>query len=116
MSAPPISSLVADDHAVLRAGLRMLLEAQSDMVVVDAQYGKEDVVQKVTWGHSYIGDFVELFRDLDIARLCLFHYEPSYPDEVLERLIDEAKRKVAAMDPKPKFEVAGAYEGLRIEL
>jgi ribonuclease BN (tRNA processing enzyme) len=89
---------------------------KSDLVVVDAQYAREDVVQKVTWGHSYIGDFVELFRDLDIARLCLFHYEPSYPDEVLERLMDEAKEKAASMDPRPKFQVIGAYEGLRMEL
>ena len=30
----PIRVLVADDHAVLRAGLRMLLDAQADMAVV----------------------------------------------------------------------------------
>ena len=30
----PIRILIADDHAVLRAGLRMLLEAQNDFVVV----------------------------------------------------------------------------------
>jgi two-component system response regulator NreC len=33
-TAPPLSILIADDHAVLRSGLRMLLEAQRDMVVV----------------------------------------------------------------------------------
>ena len=31
---PPIKVLIADDHAVLRAGLRMLLDAQGDMEVV----------------------------------------------------------------------------------
>src|SRR6185312_791162 len=31
---PKIRVLVADDHAVLRAGLRMLINAQSDMRVV----------------------------------------------------------------------------------
>lgn len=34
MAADRISILIADDHAVLRAGLRMLLNAQPDMVVV----------------------------------------------------------------------------------
>jgi two-component system response regulator NreC len=39
-----IKLLIADDHAVLRAGLRMLLEAQSDMTVVgEAATGEEAV-------------------------------------------------------------------------
>ena len=38
----PIRVLIADDHAVLRSGLRMMLEAQSDMVVVgEAADGSE---------------------------------------------------------------------------
>lgn len=38
----PIRILIADDHAVLRAGLRMLLDAQPDMEVVgEAQDGQE---------------------------------------------------------------------------
>lgn len=34
MTSAPIRILIADDHAVLRSGLRMLLEAQQDIVVV----------------------------------------------------------------------------------
>jgi len=41
---PRIRVLIADDHAVLRAGLRMLIEAQSDMTVVgEAADGPETV-------------------------------------------------------------------------
>lgn len=41
---PRIRVLIADDHAVLRAGLRMLIEAQSDMKVVgEAADGPETV-------------------------------------------------------------------------
>jgi two-component system response regulator NreC len=39
-----IQVLVADDHAVLRAGLRMLLEAQPDMTVVGQAETAEQVV------------------------------------------------------------------------
>src|SRR5215472_6107448 len=39
-----IRVLIADDHAILRAGLRMLIDAQSDMTVIaEAQDGKEVV-------------------------------------------------------------------------
>ena len=31
---PSIRILIADDHAILRSGLRMLIDAQSDMNVV----------------------------------------------------------------------------------
>ena len=34
MSADPIRVLLVDDHAVMRAGFRMILEAQDDLVVV----------------------------------------------------------------------------------
>ncbi len=41
-----IRVLLADDHAVLRAGLRMLIEAQSDMIVVgEAGDGLEALAQ-----------------------------------------------------------------------
>ena len=44
MTSPKIRVLIADDHAVLRAGLRMLLDAQSDMQVVgEAADGAEAV-------------------------------------------------------------------------
>jgi two-component system, NarL family, response regulator NreC len=43
---PPIRVLIADDHAVLRAGLRMLLEAQSDIEVAGEAADGEDVVRK----------------------------------------------------------------------
>jgi len=44
VTSPKIRVLIADDHAVLRAGLRMLLNAQSDMQVVgEAADGAEAV-------------------------------------------------------------------------
>lgn len=43
-SAPSIRILLADDHAILRSGLRMLLDAQSDMLVVgEASTGEEAI-------------------------------------------------------------------------
>jgi DNA-binding NarL/FixJ family response regulator len=44
MSAAPIRVVLADDHAVMRAGFRMILEAQDDIVVVgEAADGAEAV-------------------------------------------------------------------------
>jgi two-component system response regulator NreC len=43
---PPIRLLIADDHAVLRTGLRMLLEVQRDMAVAGEAGDGLEVVQK----------------------------------------------------------------------
>ena len=43
---PPIRLLIADDHAVLRTGLRMLLEVQRDMAVAGEAGDGSEVVQK----------------------------------------------------------------------
>ena len=43
-----ISVLLADDHAVLRAGLRMLINAQPDMKVIGEAAGCGEALEKVT--------------------------------------------------------------------
>jgi len=43
---PPIRVLIADDHAVLRAGLRMLLDAQTDMEVAGEAGDGSEVSRK----------------------------------------------------------------------
>jgi two-component system response regulator NreC len=44
VSSEPIRVLIADDHAVLRAGLHLLLDAQQDMVVVgEAETAKQAI-------------------------------------------------------------------------
>ena len=49
MSGAPIRVLLADDHAVMRAGFRMILEAASDVVVVgEAGNGREAVAAAST--------------------------------------------------------------------
>ena len=49
--APGISIVLADDHAVVRDGLRMLLEAEPDMEVV-AEAGDVDSTQRYVLGHK----------------------------------------------------------------
>ena len=43
-NGPKIRVLIADDHAILRAGLRMLIDSQPDMkVIAEAPNGEEAV-------------------------------------------------------------------------
>src|SRR5205823_2831097 len=43
---PKIRILIVDDHTILRAGLRMLINAQADMIVVEEATDGHEAVQK----------------------------------------------------------------------
>jgi DNA-binding NarL/FixJ family response regulator len=49
--APEITIVLADDHAVVRNGLRLLLEAEEDMEVV-AEAGDVEAAQRFVLGHK----------------------------------------------------------------
>lgn len=88
-----IRLLLADDHAILRAGLRMLLEAQPDMTVVaEASDGEEAlrrarethpdvaVIDLTMPGLSGVETLERLHRDLPDTRLLVLtmHDDPAY--------------------------------------
>lgn len=84
-----IRVLIADDHAVLRAGLRMLIEAQSDMKVVgEAADGPEAVTQARA-------------HEIDVVLLDLSM--PGPPSTVtIERLVE--------LNPKPRILVLTMHD------
>jgi two-component system, NarL family, response regulator NreC len=88
-----ISLLLADDHAILRAGLRMLLDAQPDMAVVaEAADGEEAVRRAVATrpdvaivdltmpGLSGVETLGRLRREVPATRLLVLtmHDDPGY--------------------------------------
>jgi two-component system response regulator NreC len=82
----PIRVLLADDHAVLRTGLRMLLEAQPDMVVVGEA---ETAEQAITLDAQLKPDLV--LMDLTLPA------RPGGPNTVPSGL--EAIRRITATRP-----------------
>ena len=88
-----IRLLLADDHAILRAGLRMLLNAQPDMVVVGEAADGEDAVRRAhaTRPDVAVVDLTmprlggvetlqRLRRELPVTRLLVLtmHDDPAY--------------------------------------
>ena len=51
MSANPIKLLLVDDHAVVRLGLRMLLEAQNDLLIIGEAETGQKAIEKVKTLH-----------------------------------------------------------------
>lgn len=92
-----------------RQGYRRFVQG-ADYVVVDSQYDESDLAGKPDWGHSSIFQFVELFADLEIGHLCMFHYDPSYSDSQIHRLHRSAA--AVARRRKASFELVATHEGM----
>lgn len=93
MKPRKIRLLLADDHAILRAGLRMLLDAQPDMTVVAEAADGEEAVRRALEtrpdvavidltmpGLSGVETLERLHRELPATRLLVLtmHDDPAY--------------------------------------
>ena len=89
----PLRIVIADDHAVMRSGLRMLLEAESDLEVVGEAGDVPETIRKLT---AYRPDI--LLLDLHMPG------GPSLPfiPEMLEA-VPETKIVVLTMQDSPAF-------------
>jgi CheY-like chemotaxis protein len=86
----------------------------ADLVIHDAQYTAAEYPHKVGWGHSPMEYAVDVGLAAGVKRLALFHHDPTHGDDMLDRLVEVCRRRVAASHGA--LEVFGAAEGLVIEL
>jgi len=56
------------------------------VLIHDAQYVEADMPAKRGWGHSVVGDVLELARQAEVRSVALFHHEPERDDEALDQI------------------------------
>lgn len=89
----------------------------ADLVVCDTMYSLADTVSlKEDWGHSSNIVAVDLCRRAGARRLALFHHEPTYSDEDIERMHGETLRYEELTREGRPLEVLCAYDGLEVRL
>jgi phosphoribosyl 1,2-cyclic phosphodiesterase len=90
---------------------------EADLLIFDAQYPLEDAVgPKETWGHSSNLAAVDIAVQAGVKRLCLFHSEPSWDDETLDRFLAETLAYLNNHNPESRLKVDLAWDGLEIEI
>jgi phosphoribosyl 1,2-cyclic phosphodiesterase len=89
----------------------------ADLVICDTMYSLADSVSmKEDWGHSSNIVAVDLCHEAGAKRLALFHHEPTYDDEHIQRMHEESIRYEALTREGSELEVLCAYDGLEIRL
>ena len=89
----------------------------ADLLIFDAQYPLADAIgSKENWGHSSNLLGVELAVRAGVKRLCLFHSEPTWEDEALDRFLAETRDYLKIHAPSSPLRIDLAYDGLEIAL
>ncbi len=88
----------------------------ADLVICDTMYSLGDTVSlKQDWGHSSNVVAVDLCHAAQAKRLALFHHEPTYTDEDIQRMHAETVRyEELVRADRPPLEVICAYDGLEV--
>jgi len=71
----------------------VLLARDADLLIHDAQYTPEELLQKKGWGHSSWEQAVEVAELAGVRRLALFHHDPEHDDAFLLRLEQECRQR-----------------------
>jgi phosphoribosyl 1,2-cyclic phosphodiesterase len=85
-----------------------------DCLVADSQYTDEEYESKRGWGHSSIGQVLDLAREANVKKLVLFHHEPTHDDKTLAKIEQDAKARSARF--KDKTKVVMAREGMTLDV
>lgn len=83
----------------------------ADVLIIDAQYDREEYEQRVGWGHACVDDVAELATRAEVKQLFLFHHDPSHDDEWVSRMLAHARQLVGN-----GTHVEAAREGLEVVL
>lgn len=80
-----------------------------DVLIHDAQYTRDEFVERCSWGHCTIDYAVWLAAECDVSTLVLFHHDPRHNDDQLDELF-------AAAAASTSVNVVGAREGLTLHV
>ena len=89
------------------AQLRLLHELSAQLQT--AMYSDEFIKVRAGWCHSTPRQAVDRAGEAGWARLILFHHEPEHDDDMVDRLLADARGY--AREVAPKLTVEAAVEG-----
>ncbi|PYI83366.1 MAG: hypothetical protein DMF09_11995 [Verrucomicrobia bacterium] len=85
-----------------------------DVAILDTQYTDEEYAKHIGWGHSSLSSVVSLALDADVRQLLLFHHDPNHDDEMISKMVEQARELVTKNGKL--LEVEAAREGAEILL
>src|SRR6266576_3192975 len=85
-----------------------------EVAILDAQYTDDEYKGHVGWGHSSLSSVVLVALDANVKRVLLFHHDPSHDDDMIDRMVEQARELVRKSGKAMVIE--GAREGAEMLL
>jgi phosphoribosyl 1,2-cyclic phosphodiesterase/CheY-like chemotaxis protein len=86
----------------------------ADLLIMDAQYNREEYQKHIGWGHGCLDDVVALAISAQVKRLYLFHHDPDHDDAKIDQMVALAREIVT--EQKASLLVEAASEGVSVQL
>jgi phosphoribosyl 1,2-cyclic phosphodiesterase len=86
----------------------------ADILIHDAQYTLDDYRKKRGWGHSCYIDTINTAIDAGVKELYLYHHDPNYDDQAIDRLYRHSLEIIEERNSSLKCHVA--REGMIVDL
>lgn len=86
----------------------------ADILIHDAQFTPEEIMERRGWGHSDYLSALELAQKAHARRLILFHHNPPRKDQELASI--EAKCRELAQRKNIQIQIEAAREGTQVSL
>ena len=86
----------------------------SDYLIHDSMYKLADYDQKIGWGHSNNISLAIFAMEAKVKNLILFHYEPDYSDEMIDKLIQETRNFLDKNESK--INLIASYEKMELDI
>ncbi len=84
-------------------------------MIFDAMYSMADMITvKEDWGHSSNIVGVDLCLRASVRHLCMFHHEPAYSDDMIDRVLRETRRYAELVGEGRSLEISSAFDDMVI--
>lgn len=86
----------------------------AEVVMLDAQYDRNEYERHVGWGHGCVDDVVTMAIKANVKQLFLFHHDPDHDDGKIDQMLAHARALVDQR--KSSLQVECATEGRVVQL
>jgi phosphoribosyl 1,2-cyclic phosphodiesterase/CheY-like chemotaxis protein len=87
---------------------------EADLLILDAQYTREEYQKHIGWGHGCVDEVVTLAVAAKVKRLYLFHHDPAHDDRFISGMLMHARELAQAAGSEIRIEAA--REGEQVTL